>query len=120
MVKDYKDLRVWQQSMELVAQVYILTREMPSIEQFGLTSQIKRAAISIPSNIAEGQARASKQFLHFIRIAQGSLSELETQLMLCIKLDMLAETTVNEILTEIISIKKQLHSLSNKLKQAIN
>src|SRR5690625_7583157 len=75
MIKDYKDLRIWQQSMDLVKMVYQVMGKMPREELYSLTDQIKRAAVSIPSNIAEGQARGTREFLHFLRIAQGSLAE---------------------------------------------
>ena len=79
--KDYRDLLVWQKAMDLVEEIYSLTEDFPDQEIFGLTQQIKRAAISIPSNIAEGQGQSSKKaFNRFLIIAQGSLNELETQL----------------------------------------
>ncbi|MBJ6752181.1 four helix bundle protein [Geomonas anaerohicana] len=82
-VRSYRDLKVWQVGVELVGQVYALTGSFPKTEIFGLTSQIQRAAVSVPSNIAEGHARGSrKEFLHFLTISLGSLAELETQLMI--------------------------------------
>ena len=77
---DHKDLEVWKKSMDLVESIYTLTQRFPEAEKFGLTSQMRRSAVSIPSNIAEGAARkGDKEFLHFLPIALGSLSELETQ-----------------------------------------
>ena len=113
---NYKELRIWQQSMKLVKEVYLLMRVMPKEELFSLTNQIKRAAVSIPSNIAEGQARGTKEFIHFLRIAQGSLSELETQLILTAELEMTQEEQIQPLLTEITSLKKQIHALITKLK----
>jgi four helix bundle protein len=82
-IKSYRDLRVWQDSMALAASCYRLTREFPKEELFGLTSQIRRSAASIPANIAEGHGRENtRTFIHYLRIAQGSLKELETHLML--------------------------------------
>lgn len=83
-LNSYKDLIVWQKSYELVKLVYSLTSDLPNNEQFGLVSQMRRCAISIPSNIAEGQQRNNvKEYRQFLGIAQGSAAELETQLLLC-------------------------------------
>jgi S23 ribosomal protein. len=99
-MKSHKDLDVWKKSMEMVAYIYRLTRQFPSDEQFGLTSQIRRSAVSIPSNIAEGAARNSdKEFKQFLYIALGSASEVETQILLAEKLGFLesAGTFQNDI-----------------------
>jgi four helix bundle protein len=88
----YKDLLVWQKAMALVTRVYVVTRSFPREEMYGLTSQIRRAAVSIPSNIAEGQARTTRgEFRHFLGIAKGSLAELDTQLIVAENLGYLAE-----------------------------
>ena len=80
-VKSHKDLKVWQESMDLVIQIYKLVENFPKHEIYGLSSQIRRAAVSIPSNIAEGAGRSGeKEFIRFLYIALGSLSEVETQL----------------------------------------
>ena len=82
-IKNYKDLIVWQKAMDLAAEIHRLTRSFPREELYGLTSQIRRAAVSVPSNIAEGQARQSTaEFRNFLSISQGSLAEVETQLLL--------------------------------------
>lgn len=82
-VQSFKELFVWQKSMELVKQVYILTNEFPPAERYGLVSQMRRSAIAIPSNIAEGKKRKTrKDFLQFLRIADGSAAELETQIII--------------------------------------
>ncbi len=87
MRRNHRDLIVWQKSIELVANVYSLSSDFPKSEQFGLTSQLRRAAISVPANIAEGAARkSSKEYLHFLSIASGSLSELDTLVTLCQRL----------------------------------
>ena len=78
-MKSYRDLIAWQKSMDLVEEVYLGSRHFPDDERFGLTSQIRRAAVSIPSNIAEGHSRSTADFLRFLSIARGSLSEVETQ-----------------------------------------
>ena len=115
-VKDYKDLRVWQQAMDLVVMVYQQMKMMPREELYSLTDQIKRAVVSVPSNIAEGESRGTKEFIHFLRIAQGSLSEIETQLQLSIKLEMLKEIDIKPIFENIVSLKRQIYALMNKLK----
>jgi len=91
-MKHYKDLLVWQKAISLVTQVYVVTRSFPREERYGLTSQIRRAAVSIPSNIAEGQARLTPgEFRQFLGIAKGSLAELDTQLIIAEKLGYLIE-----------------------------
>jgi four helix bundle protein len=88
MVKSFRDLDVWRLAVELAETVYRVTARFPKAELFGLTSQMRRAAVSIPSNIAEGRARDStREFLHFLAISRGSLAELDTQLELAIRLD---------------------------------
>lgn len=119
MIRDYKDLRIWQQGMELVEMVYIEMKQMHKEELYGLTNQIKRAAVSVPSNIAEGHSRGTKEFIRFLRIAQGSLVELETQLILTIRLKMLEETKINSLLNYIVGLKKQIHTLKRKLKEKL-
>ncbi len=82
-IKNHKDLEVWKKSMDLVSNIYKITESFPNKELYGLTNQIRRAAVSIPSNIAEGAARNSKkEFIQFLYIALGSLSELETQIII--------------------------------------
>jgi len=86
-IRDYRDLIVWKEAMEIAELVYLLTRKFPREEAFGMTAQMRRAAVSIPSNIAEGFGRAQRRtFIQFIRIAQGSLKELETQSLLSIRI----------------------------------
>src|SRR5579862_4028894 len=89
-VQSYRDLIVWQKAMALTKRIYVYTRSFPKEEVYGLTSQIRRASVSISANIAEGQARNSTgEFLQFLGIAKGSLAELETLLMLSKELDLL-------------------------------
>jgi four helix bundle protein len=86
-MKCHEDLDVWQKAVDLSVRVYELTKAFPSEEKFGLTSQMRRAAVSIPSNIAEGAARQGpKEFIQFLSIASGSVSELDTQVVICRKL----------------------------------
>ncbi|WP_114279956.1 four helix bundle protein [Thioalbus denitrificans] len=92
MRRKHHDLRAWRSAMALVGDVYRLTASFPASEQFGLTSQLRRAAVSVPSNIAEGAARLTrKEFLHFAGMARGSLSELETQLLIAHDLGFISE-----------------------------
>lgn len=115
-VKSHKDLKVWKESMELVVLIYAATKEFPKDELYGLTSQIRRAAISIPSNIAEGAGRnGSKEFIRFLYIALGSLSELETQLEIAIKLNYVEK--LDDVNLKIIYIRRMLSKLIGSLKQ---
>jgi four helix bundle protein len=117
-IKTHKDLDVWNKAMELVEKIYHITSEFPKEEQFGLTSQIRRSAISIPSNIAEGAARNSnKEFIQFLYVAIGSLSEVETQLLLAKRLTFINE---NKLLNEIESIRRMLLGLIKFLKRNKN
>lgn len=94
-MRKHQELRVWQQTMDLVEQVYAFTKTFPDDEKFGLTSQMRRSAVSIPSNIAEGAARGSTQeFIRFLHISQGSLSELETQLLIAQRLNYIQDISV--------------------------
>lgn len=96
---DHKDLTVWQKSRKLVRTIYTLSRNFPREEIFGLTNQIRRAAISIPSNIAEGYNRHSdKEFTHFLKIAKESAGEVDTQLILSVDLEYLQESEIQEAL----------------------
>ena len=109
-MKDHKDLDVWKQSMVLVEDIYALTKNFPSDEKYGLTSQIKRAVVSVPSNIAEGAGRkGDKEFIQFLYIAMGSLSELETQLILANRLQF--TNSIESYLSQIEKIKKMLFGL---------
>jgi len=92
-VKRYKDLIAWQKAMDLVEQIYKITRNFPKEELYGLTSQVRRAVISIPSNIAEGHCRnGRREFIHHISIALGSLGEVETQVILAQRLGYIADS----------------------------
>ncbi len=115
-VKSYRDLVVWQKSMELVEEVYQLTRPYPKSEEYGLKSQMRRAAVSVPSNIAEGQARNHpREFLQFSHIAMGSLSELETQIELSIRLSILSRADTEKTVCLCQEVGKMLHGLANSL-----
>ncbi len=116
--KHYKELLVWQKGMALAKLVYRLTVRFPREEKFGLTSQIRRAAVSVPSNIAERQARQStKEFLQFLSHAEGSLAELETQILLSVELGFVWQEDVKEILAKIDELQKMLVGLKRKLEE---
>jgi four helix bundle protein len=115
-IRSYKDLIVWQRGMGLVETIYVKTAKLPSAEQWGLVSQMRRAAVSIPSNIAEGYGRqATGEYRHHLSIARGSLLELETQILLCRRLNYLATTEAHPLLTEIDELSRMLASLVSKL-----
>lgn len=114
---DHKELDVWKKSMDLVTEVYRFSKAFPDEERFGLTAQIRRAVVSIPSNIAEGTARKSnKELLQFISIALGSLSEVETQYLISIRLGF-AEAD-NKVVTFITAVKKLLLGFRNYVKRS--
>jgi len=112
----YRDLVVWQKAMDLVVEIYRLSQAFPSTEKFGLVSQIQRAAISIPSNIAEGHARKSSgAFLNHLSIAAGSLAELETQIMLAERLGFCIDATSRSLLASTDEIGRMLNGLKTSL-----
>jgi four helix bundle protein len=101
LASSYRDLVAWKKGMGLARLIYSVTAEFPKAEQFGLISQLRRAAVSIPSNIAEGQARFSRpDFVRFLRMARGSVAELETQLLLAVDLGYLTEGKCDEVLAQ--------------------
>jgi len=117
-MKSHKDLTVWQKSIDFVAEIYKISDEFPKGEIFGLQSQMRRAAISIPSNISEGASRASnKEFIQFLHIALGSASELETQLIIAQKIGYMS--CIESLLNEINTIKKMLLGLIAYLKKRL-
>ena len=112
-----KELKVWQKGMEIVSDVYALVKSFPDDERYGLSSQLKRAAISIPSNIAEGAGRRSEaEFRQFINISNGSSYEVETQLILANQLGFTNEADTEQLLKKIEEIQKMNYALINKLK----
>lgn len=116
MIRDYKDLRVWQQAMELAKLIYQLTKSFPSEEKFGIISQMRRAAISVPSNIAEGQARnTTGEFIQFISHAEGSLAELDTQVRLAEALGFCSGDDSESVAGLLIDLQKMLSGLRRKL-----
>lgn len=113
-MSDYKDLEVWQKAIAVVAETYRLTSLFPDSEKFGITNQMRRAAVSIPSNIAEGSARHhAKDFIHFLRIADGSAAELETQIIISVSLGFLNDST--PLTHEITVFRRMLAALIKSL-----
>ena len=120
-METHKDLRVWQQSIEMVTSIYKITKAFPKDEIFGLVSQMHRAAVSVPSNIAEGYAWGTdKEKLHFLRISSGSMSEIETQLILSLNLGYIGQETYNELSEQITSVWKQLNALISSIKKGLS
>jgi four helix bundle protein len=117
MISNFKELRVWQDAMALAKMIYQLTVSFPQEEKYGLTSQMRRAAVSIPSNIAEGHTRHSTaDFINFISISIGSLDELETQLILSEELNFIDKQKTSPVKSLIDSLHKSLRSLRTSLK----
>lgn len=116
-MKNFRDLRVWRKAHELVLQAYQLTANFPKNEQFGLTSQIRRAATSIPANIAEGCGRRSDaDFARFLQVAMGSACELEYHFLLACDLGFVTQTEYQKFSKQLIETKKMLSGLIQKLK----
>ena len=118
----YKELKIWQEAMNLVQSVYQMTQGFPSDEKYGLSSQIRRSAVSIPSNIAEGAGRSSnKDFARFLAIAMGSAFELETQLELSCRLSMVSKEKLSEIEQKIEYVNNMNYKLQESLlKNSVN
>jgi four helix bundle protein len=115
-MKTYRDLLVWQKAISFVSKVYRFVKVFPSEELYGLTSQIKRSSVSIPSNIAEGYGRKSKRdYLRFLQIAMGSLFEIQTQLEISKNLEFISEGHFNELYENSREIERMLSSLINKI-----
>ena len=118
MVQDYKDLRVWHDAVALAREVYTLTAHFPRDELFGLTSQMKRSAVSVASNIAEGsKRRTTKELIQFLHIADGSLAELETQLQIAIEIKLAHAKQLADIPDRINKLSRSLTRLKSTLRQ---
>jgi len=116
-VKNYKELEVWQKALDLTAEVYRLTRCFPDEERFGLTAQIRRAAVSIPANIAEGWGRGTtKEYIQFLLIARGSLMELETHAIIARRLGYLSEAQVVGLQASVNEVGRMLNGLIQSLR----
>ncbi len=121
--RSYRDLVVWQRSMDLAVMIYSSTRSFPKEERYGITSQMRRAGTSVPANIAEGQARSGPglnpgDFRRFLGIAKGSLAELETWILLCVRLDYLESLHSEELLRHCEEIQKLLAGLLRSLENS--
>lgn len=117
-VKSYRDLETWQKAIELVEEVYKETKLFPKEEQYGLVSQMRRAAVSIPSNIAEGQGRDStNEFLRFLSIAYGSLCELGTQIIISRRLEYINSQSYERLEDMVARVGRMVNGLSNSLRR---
>jgi four helix bundle protein len=118
-MRPHEKLDVWQKAVDFVVTIYKITEPFPKEEKFGLTSQIRRAAVSIPANIAEGAARTSrKEFLHFLSNAQGSASEVATEILIALRLRYLDEQLYSNLNSELESIGRMITGLSQHLKRS--
>ena len=117
-VRTYQDLIAWQKAIALVTEIYKITETFPKTEIYGLTNQIRRSAVSVPSNIAEGQGRASSgEFRHFLGIARGSLLELETQIIIARNLQFLSSDNAEHLLSLIKEVSKVLYGLIGAMEE---
>ena len=115
-VKSYKDLLVWQKAMDLTSLVYRVTAELPPDERFGLISQARRAAVSVPANLAEGHRRSStKDYLRFVSISAGSLAELETLIELATRLYSIRSTSLEELVSSADEVGRMIRGLQQAL-----
>lgn len=115
-VRNYRELIVWQKGMDLVMDIYQMSQKFPQEEMYGLTSQIRRSAVSIPSNIAEGQGRrTASEFKRFLAIARGSLQETETQIQIAHRLGYINENEETNLLEKCTEVAKLINGLSNSL-----
>ncbi len=114
-IRHYRDLEVWKRGVEIAVMVYENMNQFPKTEAYGLTNQIRRAVVSIPSNIAEGYGRSNKEFARYLTIARGSLSELETQLEIAQRIGFLPMASFTAINKELTILGKQLNVLSQKV-----
>ena len=115
-MKSYRDLLVWQKAMDMAVLTYDVTRAFPPDERFGLVSQMRRAGVSVASNIAEGHGRdADGSFAHFLRMAQGSLKELETQAILAKRIGHMNEGAAERLLSDADEVGRMLRSLIEKV-----
>ena len=117
-IKSYRDLETWQKAIELAEEIYQETKSFPKEETYGLTSQIRRAAVSVPSNIAEGQGRNSTaEFLRFLSIAYGSLCELGTQIIIAQRLAFLNQPAYELLEASVARVGRLIHGLANSLRK---
>ncbi len=116
----YQELKVWQLGMDITVEIYKLTERFPNSEIYGLTSQIRRAAVSIPANIAEGHERdTTKDYLRFVSIARGSLAELETELLIASRLTYINQEATEQVLRQLDSLNRMISNLQKALRRKI-
>lgn len=115
MIQSFRDLEVWRKSMDLAVSVYACSEKFPSSERFGLTSQVRRAAVSVPSNIAEGKALGGQGYRRHVKIALGSDSELQTQIELAMRLNLLSEAVAKELQERASEVGRMLAGLLRSL-----
>jgi four helix bundle protein len=117
-INSYRDLRVWQAAIALAEACYLLTRQFPKDEMFGMVAQIRRAAASVPANIAEGHGRElTRSFIQYLRIAQGSLKEVETHLLLSQRVGLVSEKDILSLMEQCESVGKLMRALIRSLQQ---
>jgi len=120
-IKSFRELKVWQKSIDMTIEIYRIIKKLPKEELYSLSDQMKRAAVSIPSNIAEGQARnKGKEFIRFLRIALGSRAEIETQLTICRRLDYISESDISVVMGMCNEIEMMLYGLITSIKAKMN
>ncbi len=118
LIKPHKKLNVWKKSINLITEIYKITKSFPRYEQFGITAQMRKSSLSVASNIAEGAARQTKkEFIQFLHMAQGSLSELDTQLEVANNLRYLNKKDINELSSFLTEIDKMITGLIKNLKK---
>ena len=115
-IKSYRDLDVWQRSVDLATRLYGMTQHFPQSETYGLTNQMRRAAVSIASNIAEGHVRSTLDYARFLTIAHGSLAELETQLEIARRIGFFSQDEYDNLFKETVIVGRQLNVLLKRLK----
>jgi len=119
-IRNHENLQIWNRARLLVSDIYILTSRFPKTELYALTSQMRRASISVPSNIAEGAARIStKEFIRFLLIASGSLAELETQILLSVDLGYIVDDKAFEIRKNTLILRKQIYATIRSLRERL-
>jgi four helix bundle protein len=119
-MNDFRELIIWQKAMDMIVDIYKISAKFPSEERYGLTSQIRRAVISVPSNIAEGFGRkTTSDFIHFLHISRGSLYEFQTQLEVSLRLSFISKNEADELLVKAKEIEKMINSLILSLKKRI-
>lgn len=120
-IRDFRDLKVWQMAIELVPAVYEVVKRFPKTEMYALGDQLRRAVVSVPANIAEGQARQyTKEFVHYLSVARGSLAETETLLVVAQRLNYLADDKLVDLESRIRNLRRPLHMLMSRLRARVD